>query len=56
VLPLGPTGFGDSPYQTLSTFAGNPLVISFDALRDDGHGRIQGRAAPTPKNRLIPAR
>jgi 4-alpha-glucanotransferase len=36
VLPLGPTGFGDSPYQTLSTFAGNPLVISFDALRDDG--------------------
>jgi 4-alpha-glucanotransferase len=35
VLPLGPTGFGDSPYQTLSTFAGNPLVISFDRLRDD---------------------
>ena len=35
VLPLGPTGFGDSPYQTLSTFAGNPLVISFDLLRDD---------------------
>ena len=36
VLPLGPTGFGDSPYQTLSTFAGNPLLVSFDALRDDG--------------------
>jgi 4-alpha-glucanotransferase len=36
VLPLGPTGFGDSPYQTLSTFAGNPLLISFDSLRDDG--------------------
>ncbi|MFM8413467.1 MAG: 4-alpha-glucanotransferase [Planctomycetota bacterium] len=36
VLPLGPTGYGDSPYQTLSTFAGNPLVISFDLLRDDG--------------------
>jgi 4-alpha-glucanotransferase len=35
VLPLGPTGFGDSPYQTLSTFAGNPLLISFDLLRDD---------------------
>jgi 4-alpha-glucanotransferase len=35
VLPLGPTGFGDSPYQTLSTFAGNPLMISFDLLRDD---------------------
>ncbi|MFM7109390.1 MAG: 4-alpha-glucanotransferase [Planctomycetaceae bacterium] len=36
LLPLGPTGFGDSPYQTLSTFAGNPLLVSFDALRDDG--------------------
>ncbi|MFM9024914.1 MAG: 4-alpha-glucanotransferase [Planctomycetaceae bacterium] len=36
VLPLGPTGFGDSPYQTLSTFAGNPLLISFDTLRADG--------------------
>ena len=36
VLPLGPTGYGDSPYQTLSTFAGNPLVISFELLRDDG--------------------
>jgi 4-alpha-glucanotransferase len=35
ILPLGPTGFGDSPYQTLSTFAGNPLVISFDLLRED---------------------
>jgi 4-alpha-glucanotransferase len=36
VLPLGPTGYGDSPYQTLSTFAGNPLMISCDALRDAG--------------------
>ena len=36
VLPLGPTGFGDSPYQTLSTFAGNPLLVSFGVLRDDG--------------------
>jgi 4-alpha-glucanotransferase len=36
ILPLGPTGFGDSPYQTLSTFAGNPLLISFDLLREDG--------------------
>ncbi|MGF1526994.1 MAG: 4-alpha-glucanotransferase [Candidatus Competibacterales bacterium] len=32
VLPLGPTGYGDSPYQTLSAFAGNPLLISLDAL------------------------
>src|SRR5260221_2678876 len=32
VLPLGPTSYGDSPYQSLSTFAGNPLLISFDKL------------------------
>jgi 4-alpha-glucanotransferase len=31
-LPLGPTGYGDSPYQSLSSFAGNPLVISPDWL------------------------
>ncbi len=34
VLPLGPTSFGDSPYQTLSARAGNPLLISLDALAD----------------------
>jgi 4-alpha-glucanotransferase len=28
VLPLGPTGYGDSPYQTFSTFAGNPYLVS----------------------------
>ena len=36
VLPLGPTSYGDSPYQSLSTFAGNPLLISFDQLEADG--------------------
>ncbi|NBT89798.1 MAG: 4-alpha-glucanotransferase [Verrucomicrobia bacterium] len=36
VLPLGPTGYADSPYQTLSTFAGNPMLISFEALREEG--------------------
>ena len=36
VLPLGPTGYGDSPYQTLSTFAGNTMLISFDSLQDEG--------------------
>jgi 4-alpha-glucanotransferase len=36
VLPLGPTGFGDSPYACFSSFAGNPLLISIDALRDKG--------------------
>ena len=32
VLPLGPTGFGDSPYQCFSALAGNPLLISLDGL------------------------
>ncbi|HKI79861.1 MAG TPA: 4-alpha-glucanotransferase [Ignavibacteriaceae bacterium] len=36
VLPLGPTGYGDSPYQCFSAFAGNPLLISPDKLLDYG--------------------
>jgi 4-alpha-glucanotransferase len=36
ILPLGPTGYGDSPYQCFSAFAGNPYLISFDDLMDDG--------------------
>ena len=36
ILPLGPTGYGDSPYQSFSTFAGNPYYISLDALIEDG--------------------
>lgn len=36
VLPLGPTGYGDSPYQLFSAFAGNPLLISLDQLAEDG--------------------
>lgn len=36
VLPMGPTGFGDSPYQSLSAFAGQMYVISPDRLRDEG--------------------
>jgi len=35
-LPLGPTGYGNSPYQPLSSFAGNALVISPQSLRADG--------------------
>ena len=35
VLPLGPTGFGDSPYQCFSAFAGNPYLISPDLLLQD---------------------
>ncbi len=36
VLPLGPTGYGDSPYQTFSAFAGNPALISPEWLAEDG--------------------
>src|SRR6266446_6140056 len=35
-LPLGPTGYANSPYQALSSFAGNWLVISPDGLIEDG--------------------
>src|SRR5258708_34883662 len=34
--PPGPTSYGDSPYQSLSTFAGNPLLISFDKFVSAG--------------------
>ena len=37
VLPLGPTGYGDSPYQCFSAFAGNPLLISPDVLVEQDH-------------------
>ena len=37
VLPLGPTGYGDSPYQCFSAFAGNSLLISPDSLLEQGH-------------------
>lgn len=36
VLPLGPTGYGDSPYQSFSAFAGNPLLVDLELLREDG--------------------
>ena len=36
MLPLGPTGFGDSPYQSFSSFAGNPYFIDLDMLIKDG--------------------
>ena len=36
ILPLGPTGYGDSPYQSFSTFAGNPYFIDPDDLISRG--------------------
>lgn len=36
ILPIGPTSYGDSPYQSFSTFAGNPYFISLESLMDEG--------------------
>ena len=36
MLPIGPTGYGDSPYQPFSSFAGNPLMIDLDELVEQG--------------------
>lgn len=37
ILPIGPTSYGDSPYQSFSTYAGNPYMIDLDLLRVDGY-------------------
>ena len=36
ILPIGPTGYGDSPYQSFSAFAGNPYFIDYRLLADAG--------------------
>lgn len=36
ILPLGPTGYGDSPYQSFSTFAGNPYFVDLETLIEEG--------------------
>src|SRR5215471_14370002 len=46
-LPLGPTGYGDSPYQALSSFAGNSLLISPDWLIEDELLRPRDCAGPS---------
>lgn len=48
MLPLGPTGYGDSPYQSFSAFAGNPLLISFDRLIERGYLHQSVRTNPPP--------
>jgi 4-alpha-glucanotransferase len=48
ILPLGPAGFGNSPYQTYSAFAGNPLLLSVEALVAEGWllpGEVEARPA-----------
>ena len=47
VLPLGPTGYGDSPYQPFSAFAGNPLLIDLEQLIEGGL-LIEADLAPIP--------
>ncbi|MEZ4511027.1 MAG: 4-alpha-glucanotransferase [Chloroflexota bacterium] len=48
ILPLGPTGYGDSPYQSFSAFAGNPLLISPDMLVRDGYLPQTAVSTPPP--------
>lgn len=54
VLPLGPTGYGDSPYQCFSALAGNPLLISLDDLSNSGWlGAPEALSPPPfPQNRV----
>lgn len=46
ILPIGPTGYGDSPYASFSTYAGNPLMIDLDTLVEKGWA---------DKNDVVPA-
>lgn len=46
MLPLGPTSYGDSPYQSFSSYAGNPYFIDLELLRDDGLLRPEELTAP----------
>jgi 4-alpha-glucanotransferase len=54
VLPLGPTGYGDSPYQCFSAFAGNPLLVSLERLMVEGFLSLADvqRTAVFPKNEV----
>jgi 4-alpha-glucanotransferase len=53
MLPLGPTGYGDSPYQSLSSFAGNGLLISPDWLIEDELLRAsECQAPPFPQDKV----
>lgn len=52
-LPLGPTGYGNSPYQSLSSFAGNPLLISPDLLIEDGLLQASDHPIRFPSGTLV---
>lgn len=51
ILPLGPTGYGDSPYQSFSTFAGNPYFIDPETLVKEGllTKKSAKKACPLPR-------
>ena len=53
VLPLGPTGYGDSPYQCFSAFAGNPLLISPDWLIEDDRLAMSDVGEPFPASTAV---
>ncbi|MGB7602770.1 MAG: 4-alpha-glucanotransferase [Candidatus Sulfotelmatobacter sp.] len=59
VLPLGPLGYGNSPYSSISAFAGNPLLISLDRLADHGWidqakiSQIAAQAGPVAYDRIF---
>ena len=50
VLPLGPTGFGNSPYQSMSSFAVNPTLVSPDSLVSDGLLNVADRQGQFPSD------
>ena len=50
-LPLGPTGYGNSPYQSMSSFAGNALLISPERLISDGLLQVERLRVPFPDGR-----
>src|SRR5215472_17584419 len=52
-LPIGPTGYGNSPYQSLSSFAGNGLVLSPQFLIEDGLLRAADCPSPAFSLRAI---
>ncbi len=54
VLPLGPTGYGDSPYQSFSSFAGNPYLISLEDMVEEGllEQAVLARAPAFPEDRV----
>ncbi|MBI3854185.1 MAG: 4-alpha-glucanotransferase, partial [Planctomycetes bacterium] len=54
MLPVGPTGFGNSPYSALSSFAGNPLLISLERLADEGWLAPDDTAGPAWRDDRVP--